>query len=68
MEAVVCGQLKSQVVELYLKATCSGMISNSQFQKLSQLECAADVVEIKLIRHLRLLIQRRTIRVRSITS
>ena len=64
MEAVVCRGLKSPVVELYLNATCSGVISKTQFQKLTLLECAADVGEMKLIRHLNLLIKRQTIRVR----
>ena len=68
MEAVDCGSLKSQVVELYLSATCFGVISKSQFQKLTQLESAADVSEMKLIRHLNLLIKRRTIRIRRIAS
>lgn len=68
MEAVDCGQLKSQVVALYLNATCFGEISKSQFQKLTQLECAADVGEMKLIRHLNLLIKRRAICVRGIAS
>lgn len=68
MEAVDAGPLKSQVVELYLSATCSGVISKSQFQRLTQLECAADVGEMKLIRHLNLLIKKRTIRVCRIAS
>ena len=42
MEAVDCGQLKSQVVELYLNATYFGEIGKSHL-KLTQLECAADV-------------------------
>ena len=68
MEAVDCGKVKSQVVELYLNATCSGVISKSQFQKLTQLECVADVGELKLIRHLNLLIKRRAIRIHRISS
>tara|TARA_B000000565_G_scaffold250440_1_gene222980 strand:+ start:3683 stop:3889 length:207 start_codon:yes stop_codon:yes gene_type:complete len=68
MQAIDCGQFKSKVVELYLNATCFGVISKSQFQELTQLESAADMGEMKLIRHLNLLIERRTIRIRRIAS
>ena len=68
MKAAVCSGLKSQVVELYLNATCYGVISKAQYQKLTQLECAADVGEMKLIRHLNLLIKRHMIRVHGTAS
>ena len=68
MAAVLGDQLNSQVVDLYLNATCFGVISKGKLQLLAQLESTADAGEMKLIRHLHVLIKRRRILVRRAAS